>query len=396
LEFRLRRLEDWRRAGWVTADTHVHFLSPETARLEAQAEGINIVNLLVTQWGDLFTNVGDFTGSRSGSSRDDTIVWVGTENRHHFLGHMSLLGATGDMVSPLCSGGPSESFLGDPTRTALAEWADASRAKQGLVVIPHFPHPLCEVVADVVLGKVDGLEIRDFRTGIDTYAAREWYRFLNCGYRVAAVGGTDKMSAGIPVGGVRTYAQIGDGPLSFEAFAEAVRAGRTFTTSGPLLTLTVDGVSPGGEVTLGRGGRTLAVEARALCAHPLEALEIVHDGAVVAREESHGAREVEVKASVAATRTGWIAARCVSPLHAWHVWPIHVAAHTSPVYLLGATHPAPPSDIAYLTTILEGGITWLNTLATEESPARHRRLRAVFETARRQLSPRPGHARPSC
>ena len=69
-----------------------------------------------------------------------------------------------------------------------------------------------------------------------------WYRYLNCGYRVAAVGGTDKMSAGMPVGGVRTYARLDrNRPFNFGNWAEAVRKGRTFTTSGPLIDLTVVG-----------------------------------------------------------------------------------------------------------------------------------------------------------
>ena len=55
------------------------------------------------------------------------------------------------------------------------------------------------------------------------------------GYRVAAVGGTDKMWACMPVGGVRTYAQLGDAEFTFANWAQAVRAGRTFTTSGPLI-----------------------------------------------------------------------------------------------------------------------------------------------------------------
>jgi hypothetical protein len=58
----LDRALDWRGQGWVTADTHVHFLSPQTALLEGAAEGVNVVNLLASQWGELFTNVGDFDG----------------------------------------------------------------------------------------------------------------------------------------------------------------------------------------------------------------------------------------------------------------------------------------------------------------------------------------------
>ncbi|MCE2492331.1 MAG: hypothetical protein J4F40_06955 [Alphaproteobacteria bacterium] len=44
----LDRVLDWRMRGWVTADTHVHFLSPGTAMLEGAAEGVNVINLLAS------------------------------------------------------------------------------------------------------------------------------------------------------------------------------------------------------------------------------------------------------------------------------------------------------------------------------------------------------------
>ncbi|KAA1300472.1 MAG: hypothetical protein EGP07_05345, partial [SAR202 cluster bacterium] len=62
LEIPIERNSNLRQSGWVTADTHTHFLTPETAHLEAGAEDINIINLLAAQWGDLYTNVGDLTG----------------------------------------------------------------------------------------------------------------------------------------------------------------------------------------------------------------------------------------------------------------------------------------------------------------------------------------------
>jgi hypothetical protein len=91
LTLRIDRAVNLRARGWVTADTHVHFISPQTAWLEGQGEGLNLINLLASQWGKLFTNVGDITGGLSGVSTDDTLVWVGTENRHHLLGHISML-----------------------------------------------------------------------------------------------------------------------------------------------------------------------------------------------------------------------------------------------------------------------------------------------------------------
>jgi hypothetical protein len=74
----------------VTADAHVHFLSPSTAVLEAQAE-LNLVNLLAAQWGDLYTNVGDLPYGHIFSADKQTMVAVGTENRQHD-GHLGLLG----------------------------------------------------------------------------------------------------------------------------------------------------------------------------------------------------------------------------------------------------------------------------------------------------------------
>ena len=113
---------DLRKERWVTADTHVHFISPQTAWLEGQAEGLNLVNLLASQWGRMFTNVADLTGAKFGSSSGDTIVWVGTENRHHLLGHLSMLGVQGHPIFPKCFGRPNKGYFGDPEYNLLVEW----------------------------------------------------------------------------------------------------------------------------------------------------------------------------------------------------------------------------------------------------------------------------------
>src|SRR5205823_6125158 len=92
LDLEIPRQIDLRSQGWVTADTHVHFLSPSTAVLEAQAEGLNLINLLAAQWGDLFTNVGDIRNEPLVSRDKETMVWVGSENRQHILVHIAMLG----------------------------------------------------------------------------------------------------------------------------------------------------------------------------------------------------------------------------------------------------------------------------------------------------------------
>lgn len=385
LEIDLGRAVDWRRNGWVTADTHVHFLSPDTAHLEAQAEGVNIVNLLAAQWGEMYTNVGDYTGRAAGASSAETIVWVGSENRQHMLGHINLLGMTGSPVWPLSAAGPSESTPGDPTWTNLSDWADACRARDGVVVSPHFPNPFSEIVADIITGRIDGVELREFGHGIESPSLREWYRLLNLGYRVAAVGGTDKMDAAMPIGGVRTYADIGTAELTFPVWAEAVRHGRTFTTSGPLIDVSVAGQRPGATVVVPPSGAVLDVRVEVESIYPIDAIEIVRNGEIVERSTPTAAGHSVLEARVRVDRTGWIAARCVGPAIAWHGWPVRTAAHTSPVYISGPRVERDPADVKFLTAVLDGGMTWLNELALVPDGDAVERLRRVFEEAKRQL-----------
>jgi hypothetical protein len=390
LRLRIDRWANWRKEGWVTADTHVHFVSPQTAWLEGQGEGLNLINLLASQWGRLFTNVGDITGELSGCSADDTLVWVGTENRHHLLGHISLLGTRGDPVFPMCDGAPGEAYIGDPDMLTLTDWAEMCRQREGVVIRPHFPSPICEEPVYFALEKLDGAELRQFGPpeALDQFCFREWYRYLNCGYRVAAVGGTDKMSAGMPVGGARTYAKLGaDEEFTFANWGKAVRAGRTFTTSGPLMDLKLEGREMGEEVRLPSGGGTVEVEASAASAWPLHRLELVVNGQVAACESSAaGSKALKLRRTLTLKGSSWIAARCGSNLRVNHCWPIHLGAHTSPVYVIVANQEIfSPSDATYMLTLIDGGITYLDTLSIRYDEERHRAMKAMFEKARERL-----------
>ena len=131
------------------------------------------------------------------------------------------------------------------------------------MIRPHFP--FCGFTEDpvpIIKGLVDALEI--LYTDKATFATEEWYRYLNCGYRVAVVGGTDKMSAEMALGRLRTYACLApDKPFSYESWSEAVRAGRTVTTNGPLIRLAVEGQTIGDTISMPKGGGTVDVEAEA-------------------------------------------------------------------------------------------------------------------------------------
>ena len=388
LKLEISRFSDNRSKGWVTADTHVHFISPSTAILEGQAEGLNLINLLAAQWGDLFTNVGDIPQGPLTSRDGETVVQVGTENRQHILGHLCLLGGRADPVYPMSAGGPQESYLGGALWNSLADWSDTCRERGGLVITAHFPYPAAEVGADIVLGKTDALELYpDFGEEFNNLRFLYWYRVLNCGYRLPVVAGTDKMAAWIPVGANRTYAHLGQQEFTFDNWAKAIRSGNTFMTSGPLLFFHADSRAPGEEITLGAGGGTVEVQAEARSFVPFHRVEIVLNGRVVAsREERDGVREMILREKVQVNGPGWLAARCFSKAGLTTSWGLKVLAHTSPVYV-----QVPRQDLfsesgaAFLMTLIEGAQTWVETLATRPDAERLNRVRKMLSDARDRL-----------
>jgi len=388
LELKIERWKDLRREGWVTADTHVHFISPHTAWLEAQAEGVNVVNLLASQWGRLFTNVGDILG-RPNVVENDTIVYVGTENRNHMLGHMSMLGTQGLPVYPMCCGGPTEAWVGDPDLMSLAEWALENKRKGGVVIRPHFPY--CGNTEDpvpIIKGLVDALEIPYWGDAQHDFATQEWYRYLNCGYKVAVCAGTDKMGAYCPLGWVRTYARLDPlEPFTYAAWAEAVRAGRTVSTNGPLLDLWVDGHPIGATMQMSPAGGTVDIRAVAECFWPLTALEVVFNGEVVKRvTEPRGAQLLVLQDKFTVPRSGWLAARCLGV-------PEHPAgkrcAHTSPVYVrCGDTRAFDGPAAQHMLNLVQGATEYINTMATTYDEAARRKLVKLFREVRRELKGR--------
>ncbi len=374
-------------AGWIAVDAHVHFISPTSALLQARAEGIAIANLLATQWGDHHTSGADLPVGVVADPSGQHLVVMGSENRQNVLGHIGLLGAS-QAILPMATAGPPEARMGDPLGWLMADWADAARAQGGLAVAVHFPLPYAEIAADIVAGKIDAVEMQALTPEIDGPSIREWYRFLNCGYRLPVVGGTDKMSAEIPLGAIRTYARLDpEVPLSFGAWADAVRAGRTFVSSGSFVDLQVDGCEPGDEVKLGRGGGTVAVEVSASAAQPvIDGIELIHDGVVVAATSARGADRATLSERITVSKSGWLAARVTSREQIHSGFSTSMGAHSSPVYLEVPGKPAfAPEDAAAIGTIIDGARTWVETIASVASPNERARLAAYMASSRATL-----------
>jgi hypothetical protein len=260
----------------------------------------------------------------------------------------------------------------------LADWADRSHAEGGLVVAAHFPLPFAEIAADIVAGEIDAIEIQTFAPGLDNPSILEWYRFLNSGYRLPVLGGTDKMSAEMPVGAIRTYARLDPGTApTFAAWAAAIRAGRTFASSGPALELSVDGHEPGDVIALPAGGGHLQARVRARAAGPIiDAVEIVVNGRVMARKQAaHATENLTLEAEINAGAGAWIAARSLSHHEIHSAYNTSMAAHSSPVYVEVVDRPLfAATDASAILAVIDGTVRWLETMATIEEPATRERM----------------------
>ncbi len=392
IEVVIEKVLPWRERGWVTADTHVHFLAPSTALLEGSAEGVNVVNLLASQWGELMTNVGDFDGKTTFGSKEaggdgEWLVRVGTENRQHVLGHISLLGYNGRIIAPMCAGGPDEAALGDPVGVLLMEWAERCKQQGGVVVLPHFPNPRCENAADLVSGLIDAVEMTSWGSlyaGIDPYSLSDYYRYLNCGYFVAAVGGTDKMTALTAVGTVRTYAKISrDREFTYESWKNAIRAGNTFVTYGPLMEFALDGRPAGSRIEMKAGGGTVDVAWElASVTVPMSKVELVVNGEV---RESRSVKPDQDSGhwSVRIDRSSWVAL-----LVRGHYpdKPELIAAHSSPVMIrVEGSEFFSAVDALTMLDQIEGALAYIDTVGTRAEDKIYKQIRLKLTSAHRKL-----------
>ncbi len=303
------------------------------------------------------------------------------------MGHISLLGYNGNIIAPMCAGGPDEAALGDPVDVLLMEWAEQCRSQGGIVVLPHFPNPRAENAAALIEGLIDGIEFTSWGNhyaGIDPYTLSDWYRYLNCGYFIAAVGGTDKMSATTAVGTVRTYTRIPqDRGFSYESWKMAVRDGHTFVTYGPLMRFEVEGKPPGSRIQLPAGGGTVNVSWElASVTMPMTRADLMVNGEVresVTLNPDQDAGSWSVKLD----RSSWVAL-LVRGQHAGK--PEMIAAHSSPVMLpVESSEFFAPADALTILDQIEGALAYLDTVGTRAEDEVYKRIRLKLTGAYRRL-----------
>jgi hypothetical protein len=413
--------------GWFSGDHHIHAAGcshyqnptegvlPEDMMRQILGESLNVGSVLT--WGPCYYYQKQFfTGQDNPLSKPDRRMHYDLEvsgfpSSHS--GHLVLLGLKDQDY-------PKTHRIEDwPSwNLPILKWAKSQGAVVGFAhsgwglqvqdrAVPSFEMPAFDGIgANEYIVDVTHSNAVDFISTVDTPTVAElsiWYHTLNVGFRTRISGETDFpciYDGRVGIG--RTYAQV-DGALSFPAWLNGLRDGRSYVSDGKshLIDFTVDGVG------VGRGGSELKmpaarpVKVRVRVASyldpvPNEAIrtrppdqqpfwdverarigstrevpvEIVVNGRVVAtRNVAADGQLRDVEFDVPIGASSWIAARVLS------------SAHTNPVFAIVGDKPIRASRRS-----AEWCLTAVDQCWTQKAPAirasERAEARAAYDHAR--------------
>jgi hypothetical protein len=167
-----------------------------------------------------------------------------------------------------------------------------------------------------------------------------YYSFLNCGIKLAATGGSAMGVMRVPLGYNRTYMKI-EGELAQENILKAIKNGRTFATSGPMLFFEVNNQPSGATLNIdSKRPKSIQIKAGLQSIEPVVALEIIQNGKIIKSLNLEGqipspVLEKEIQMAVVPQESGWLAARAIYFNYNRFVR----QAHSSPVYVIVDNKP---------------------------------------------------------
>ncbi len=413
----LRRLADLPSQGWYSGDTHAHDLhqgryglTHRTLFDQSIAEDLHITNVLIHMDGTrLMGRWADLTGEPHPLSTPSHIMQFAEEFRGG-LGHIGMLGIS-RYILPL-TGGVNNTAYEQPASDS--PYLDGARAQGGIAGFMHpytnaSPNPAgwagSLIPVDVALGKGEFYDVASLYSD-ELASAEMYYKLLNCGFRLAATGGTDNFPdvwRDPPPGTNRTYVKV-DGPLSMASWLAGIKAGRTFGTTGPLVTLTVNGQGIGTELRLPAGApSTVRVRAEVTSIAPVDQLDIVVNGRVADTAGAPDATQTKLvfDRDVPIPDGGWVAVRVIGP-PSKYVADSYAFAQTTPVYVVRNGRPfVSAADAKFLAEVVDAIWTrasrgpWRSETDRERFKQEIDRARAVYLSKTSQVllsSPlRKGH-----
>ena len=339
--------------GWYSSDNHFHLnyggtyrMAPDDIVPDLKGEGLDLAYPLLANLHNRFLQE-ELWGW---SYEEGPIIVFGQEIRSHFLGHIEQLGSD-ELFWPWVWG-PGYQVYGEDDRTNAVALRHA-REHGGIGGYVHpvsLANPLTPetagsvpigFVADAVLGEIDIIELGCLWTD-EVGTGALWHQVLNIGVPLAASAGSDVMNdyyRTMAIGATRVYARV-EGTLTSESFLQAVKAGKSFNSNGPMLEFEVAGKGPGDVVDSSDG--TVSWTAIVHSALPYGRLEIFVNGTVI--ETLEGSTEAASKTyygNLQVPEGGWVTARVLGDNSGWPALDSYLYAESSPVWFgeVGSTDP---------------------------------------------------------
>jgi hypothetical protein len=342
LSVQMSRWINMAQSGWYSADDHLHNARPVKEvnpfiSKWMQAEDVHVANLLQFGLVGRFHNALQYAFGQDGLYQEgDYILATGQENpRTHFRGHTITLGGKTPIHFP-------EKYV---LFQLFWEEAESQGALKGYAHFGLLSGAEYGLSIDLPGQLLNFLEVLQSERGIYDV----WYDILNVGIRMPPTGGTDYpcgyRGLGSLPGRERFYTKV-QGPLTYEAWLEGVRRGRTFVTNGPMLEFQIDGKGIGEEVFL-KKPTPLRIAGRARFdsnREAVERLEVIVDGQLVKsfpRENNAG--EISFQFSYESFASSWMAMRAtgrkrdeavgIHPPFPNPTFGPSSLAHTAPIYV---------------------------------------------------------------
>src|SRR5437879_4389012 len=353
----LSRLDNLPARGWWSGDLHVHMNyggayrnTPAHLAFQSRAEDLHVVENLIVNKEQRIPDIAYFRTDPDPASTPGLLVVHDQEYHTSYWGHTGLIGLSGHYLLPEYVGYPNTAAASlYPMNADVADLAHAQGALFGYVHpfdTPPDPSdttaPLTyELPVDVALGKVDYLEVMGYSDHRITSGI--WYRLLNCGFRIPAGAGTDAFpnfaSLRGPPGLVRVFVRSGPA-LDRSSFMAGLKAGRTFVTNAPLLEFTLGGREIGDEIRLPAGGGRLTARVGLRSSVPIDHLEVIGNGSVVATIPVRGdPTSASDTVSIPVARSGWYVVRAWSDRAALPILDLYPFGSTSPIYVRVGREP---------------------------------------------------------
>ena len=290
--------------NWISGDFHVHAeRSPDShvlmrhRVLQFAADGVDV--LVATD----HNAIADYAPVIAELGLTEQVASIrGDEVTTHDWGHFGAFPLAPDDGSP---GSRPPAVAG---RTPAEIFADLRARSSQTVIDVHHPRLEAGRIGYFHLGQLDTATLRSLRPGfsfdfdavevlngyqdpdrhsVDAVLA-DWFSFLRRGRRVTATGNSDTHHLTFNLGGYpRNYVQMsGRDPVEL---ARAVKAGRSFFTTGPIVEVSVGDKGLGDTVAAQRGQLQLHVIVKAPSWIDVDRVSVLVDGVVVLERATAGA-----------------------------------------------------------------------------------------------------------